>query len=123
MKRIFENIFKRDNKNTSQEIIKWWIKGLGFLNLFYLLYVIFYLTIIVFVFNNGWIFFLLPIIFAIGIIINSLYLSGLLTEIIISKVLKLKVDFNKISPKMKEWLIIISILLVVICSVYDIINQ
>jgi hypothetical protein len=123
MNRIIENIFKRDSINSSQEIIKWWIKGLGFLNLFYFLYVIFHLTIIVIVFQNGWIIFLLPIILTIGIIINFLYLSGLITEIILSKAFKLKIDFNKISPKIMEWLIIISILLVIICSAYDIINQ
>ena len=98
MKRIIENIFIRNNIYSSPEIIKWWLNGLGFLNLFFFLYVVFHLTIILFVFNNGFVFFLLPIIFAIGIIVNILYLSGLLTEIIISKAFKLKVDFDKISP-------------------------
>jgi hypothetical protein len=123
MKRIIENIFIRNNIYSSPEIIKWWLNGLGFLNLFFFLYVVFHLTIILFVFNNGFVFFLLPIIFAIGIIVNILYLSGLLTEIIISKAFKLKVDFDKISPIMKEWLIIISIFFVILCSAFNIINQ
>jgi len=122
MTQKIENIFERGELKSTQDIIRWWVKGLGFLNLFYLLYAIFHLAIILFVFNNGWIFFLFPIIFAIGVIINSFYLLGLITEIVVSKLLKINLDFDTLSPKIKKAIIIISILFTISCSLYEIIT-
>ena len=123
MIRKINKTFKREHLSSPKDIFIWWTKGLGFLNLFYLFYVIFHLTIIVTVFQNGWFFFLLPIILTIGLLINFVYLTGFITEIILSKMIKLKIDFNRNSPKIKVWLIVISVLIVMIFSIYDILNN
>ena len=123
MIRKINKTFKREHLSSPKDIFIWWTKGLGFLNLSYLFYVIFHLTIIVTVFQNGWFFFLLPIILTIGLLINFVYLTGFITEIILSKMIKLKIDFNRNSPKIKVWLIVISVLIVMIFSIYDILNN
>ena len=122
MNERIRNIFKREPVTSIREIYNWWMKGLGLLNLFYLLYVIFHLIIVATVFQNGLILFLLPVILGLGIVINIIYISGFITEITLSKVFRLAIDFDKSGPKLKEWLMIISVTLVLLCSVYNILN-
>ncbi len=118
-----ENIYVRHNVSSTDEIVRWWTKGFKYLNLFYLIYVVFHLTIIVTVFKNGWIFFLMPYVFAIGVLINIIFLSGLLMEIILNKLLKLNIDYNNNAPKIKKGLLIFSVLIVITFSIYDIMQQ
>ncbi len=123
MKFTISSILKRDKISSSKDIINWWLKGSGFLNIFYIIYVIFHLTIIVAAFHNSLNFFLLPVIVALAVLINMIYYSGLVFELILSKVFKRNIDFNNISPQIKEWLLIISITTVLLFSVYDITKQ
>jgi len=118
-----DKIFERNCLSNSKDIILWWLNGIGFLNLFYLLYVIFHLLILVKVFHNGWIFFLLPIIFFVWLLINSIFISGLLLELFLSRILKLNFNFDKYAPLLKGVFLIISILIVISISVYDILSQ
>lgn len=123
MKLKFKNIFLRKSTSTIKDIVSWWLNGICYLNLFYLLYVVFHLFIIVTVFHNGWIFFLLPIIVVVGLIINLIYISGLLFELLFSKLFRFKIDFDKYAPTIKEILFSISLLTVILLSIYDILYQ
>lgn len=117
------SIFKRDQLTSTKEIIIWWFKGIGLLNLFYLLYTIFHLTILALVFHYVWFSYLIPIIIILWFIINIFYFSGLLFEILLSRIFNLKIDFDTLAPKIKEWLIIISVMTIIFLSIYHIIYK
>ena len=117
------NIFKRDTLTSVKEIIKWWMKGIVLLNLFYLIYAILHYIILSQVFVSVWTTFITEIIIAIWLFINILYFSGLFAELILSKIFKAKINFDKISPKIKEWIILFSVIIVVLSSVYHIVNH
>jgi len=123
MKSYFETLFVRGKSLPYDEIVKWWNKGRCLLNLIFLIYVIIYFSIIVIVFKNGWIVFLLPIIFCIFILINILFSMGLFFELIAIKIFKTKIDFYKIAPEIKKWTIALIALFILILSVFDILNQ
>jgi hypothetical protein len=116
-------IFNRGDLKSDSEIIKWWEKGRGILNVSLLIYTLIYLSLIVLVFKNGWIVFLFPIIFALFIIVNLIYSFGLLIELASVKLFKLKIDFNKTAPEIKKIEIVLIIVLVFSLSLYDIHNQ
>ena len=75
-----------------------------------------------FVFKNGWIAFLIVPIFFLGLLINLIVLSGLFLEVTCSKVLKLKVDFNKYAPLLKQILTATAILIVLALSISDLLD-
>ena len=58
VKAYFDNIFTRDNLSNNREIIIWWNKGRGLLNVLALIYMIIHFSIILIVFKNGWILFI-----------------------------------------------------------------
>ena len=116
-------IFNRGELKSNYEIIKWWNKGRGILNLSLMIYTLIHLSLIVLLFNNGWIIFLIPIILVIFILINLIYSIGLVTELALSRLFKLKIDFNKVAPEIKRMEIALIILIVLSLSIFDILNQ
>ena len=120
---VFDKFFARDKLVSTKEILHWWIKGTGVLNIFYLLYTAIFLFILVEVFQNGWIFFLFPIILTIWILINAISMSGFFIELLFRKVFNSKIDFNKISPKLKMSLFAISVLIILFFSLLILINE
>ena len=116
-------IFDRESITTLEDIVEWWYRGTFLLNTIFISYVIIHLTIIVTVFENGWIFFLLVPIAFIGLLLNLLFVSGLFAEILLTKVLRLRTDFNKWGPTIKRLTSIICIFTIILLSLLDFINQ
>ncbi len=56
-KKYFSKIFSRENLNKPLDIIKWWNRGRFVLNAIVLLYSLLHLTIMLFVFKNGFVIF------------------------------------------------------------------
>jgi hypothetical protein len=123
MKLKFKNIFIRKEILHIKDIVTWWLNGIGYLNLFYLLYVIFHLLVIVTIFHNGWIFFLLPLIGIVGLIINIIFISGLLFEILFSKLFRFKINFDISAPTLEKILFIVSTTIVILLSIHNILDQ
>ena len=117
------NIFDRDEITTLGDIVEWWYRGTFFLNAFFIFYAIVHLTIIVTVFENGWIFFLLVPIAFIGLLLNLLFVSGLFAELLLTKVLKRQIDFKKWGPPIKKMAAIVCILTIILLSLLDFISQ
>lgn len=118
-----KDIFKRDNINTTKEIVQWWGLGRGLLNTSLIAYTLLHLAVIVLVFKNGWIVFLLPIIASIFLGVNIAFSLGLFVELFCSKVLNMNIDFNKVSPVIKRVQLVIIALIVLSLSLFDILNQ
>lgn len=116
-------IFQRDNIYSLTDIVSWWYRGTFYLNLFFILYSIVHLTIIITVFKNGWIFFLLVPIAFIGLIINLIFISGLFIEVLLTKVLRQNINFDKHGPTIKKIALLICVLTVLGLSMLDMVNQ
>jgi hypothetical protein len=112
-------VFRRRQLSTLSEVSEWWMKGLKLLNIFFILYSIFHLCIVLFVFNNGYGALLVVPIFFLGVLLNLIILSGLLIEVICSKVLRLSIDFNKHAPVIKQVLTAMAVLIVLALSIAD----
>ena len=117
------SINNRENILSTSDIVLWWLKGLGYLNIFYAFIVILHFAITVIIFENGWIYFLFPLIFITGVTINLFYLSGLAVELLFTKILKLKINFNKISSYLRSGLLIICMTFAFACAVWNILIQ
>ena len=123
MYQYINSIFQRTPITSTKEIIHWWSKGRVLLNLILLLLTIIHLSILWFVFKDGWIFFLLPFILLIWGIVNLLFSAGLIFELVNKKFFKSKVDFNKIASSIKVTKFIILIFIVVLISAWHLLNQ
>jgi len=123
MKTNLSNIFRRENLLSNNEIINWWNKGRGLLNILLLFYSILYLLLIVLVFKNGWVVFLLPIIAFLFVIINIFFSMGLFFELIALRLFKAKINFDLVAPNIKKWEFILIILFVLFFSIFDLFNQ
>jgi len=82
LKRCFDKIFFREHLNKPLDIIKWWNRGRFLLNVIVVLYSLLHLMIMLFLFKNGFIIFLLPIIFYVILLVNIIYSFGLVFELI-----------------------------------------
>jgi len=122
MKIQLSNMFQREHLTSNTDIINWWNRGRGLLNLLVLFYTILHLAIMVLVFKDGWIVFLLPIIFFIFIIINIIFSLGLLFEIIALRLFKSKINFDRIAPEIKKWEVGLSVLFILTLSFLHILN-
>lgn len=123
MKFDLSNIFKRENLSSNNEIINWWNKGRWILNIVLLLYTILYLAVIVLIFKNGWIVFLLPIILLLFVIINVFFSIGLFIELIALRIFRTKINFDLVAPEIKKWEFILIALFVLTFSILDLSNQ
>jgi hypothetical protein len=123
MKFDLSNIFKRGNLSSNNEIINWWNKGRWMLNIVLLLYTIIYLAVIVLIFKNGWIVFLLPIILLLFVIINVFFSIGLFIELIALRIFRAKINFDLVAPEIKKWEFILIALFVLTFSILDLSNQ
>jgi len=123
MKTNLSNIFRRENLLSNNEIINWWNKGRGLLNILLLFYSILYLLLIVLVFKNGWVVFLLPIIAFLFVIINIFFSMGLFFELIALRLFNAKINFDLVAPNIKKWEFILIILFVLFFSIFDLFNQ
>jgi len=123
MKTHLSNIFRRENLLSNNEIINWWNKGRGLLNILLLFYSILYILLIVLVFKNGWVVFLLPIIAFLFVIINIFFSMGLFFELITLRLFNAKINFDLVAPNLKKWKFILIILFVLFFSIFDLFNQ
>jgi hypothetical protein len=113
------NIFRREKLSSPSDVMRWWFRGLNYLNTFFVLYAVAHLLVTWFVFKNGWIFFLtVPILF-VGLLINLIYLLGPLSELLLSHILKVGINFNSFAPDMKRFLFVLFIATTIAFSVYD----
>jgi hypothetical protein len=92
------------------------------MNILFLCYAIFHMLILIIVFRNGWIFFLLPFVLTIFATINILFSFGMFVEII-SRKFNSKINFDKIAPEIKFWQYIANFILVAVLSVMHILSQ
>ena len=116
-------MFQCDNIHSLKDIVNWWYRGTQYLNVFFILYSIIHLAIIVTIFKNGWIvFYLVPIVF-VGLTINLIFISGLFIELLLTKLLRQNINFNKYAPSIKKFALLMSVLTVIVLSMIDIINQ
>ena len=113
------NIFRREALSSPVDKIRWWLKGLNYLNTFFVLYAIAHLLITWFVFKNGWIFFLTVPIFFVGLLANLIFLLGPIIELLMIYVFKLNINFNFVAPDIKRFLFGLFIAITIAFSVYD----
>lgn len=123
MKSYLNSVFQREQVTTTTDVIRWWNKGRLLLNLFLLIVTIIHILIIVVVIRNGWVFFLLPAIVTIWVIINLLFSVGLLFELISKKYFKSKIDFNESAPTIKAAEFVVLIAIVLIISIWHLSSQ
>jgi len=123
MRLHFSKILTRESLSSNEEIWVWWNTGRGLLNGLALIYTIVHLATIVIVFRNGWIVFLLPIIFWVFIAINLLFSFGLLVELIALRIFKSKIDFTRIAPEIKKWELVLIAVLILFLSIVDIVRN
>ena len=119
----YNKFFIRENLSSQRDVIKWWNKGRGLLNLFSFSYVIIHLAIIVFIFKNGWVFFLIPFIGLAFIVINIIFSLGLIFELVFSYSFKSRIYFNIMGPKIKVLQFVLCVLFILIISALDILRQ
>ena len=113
------NIFRRETISSPSDIVRWWFKGLSYLNTFFVLYAVAHLLVTWIVFKNGWIFFLtVPILF-VGLLINLMYLLGPVSELLLRFILKADINFNSFAPDVKRFLFVLFIATTISFSVYD----
>ena len=116
------DIFYREKITETEEIIRWWNKGRKWLNISFICFVIIHLAILNFILHNYWTFFLLPIIFFIGALINLVFSFGLFFELFMIRFLKRKINFDKISPIVKFvtcWVILFALIVLSIHNIVD----
>ena len=118
-----QKIFNRNDIHSLEDITNWWFRGTFLLNSFFILFSIVHLAILVIVFGNGWIFFLLVPIAFIGLLLNIVFISGLFAELFLTKLLRQQIDFDKLGPVIKKTSLFICILIIFILSAIDLINQ
>ena len=109
MKTYYSKIFERTiNSSNIIEIVSWWNKGRLLINVIYLVYSVLHFLFIFIFLENGFVYFLLPVIPIFWVIINIVYTFGLTFELIALKIFKSKINFNVISPSIKiiEFIII-----------------
>ena len=123
LKKYFDKIFSRGHLNTPLDIIKWWNRGRFLLNAIVLSYSLFHLMIMLFVFKNGFILFLIPIIFYVLLWVNIIYSLGLIFELVAKFIFRYNLQFNNVYSAIKKLQFAISILLVLALSVYGIITE
>lgn len=115
-------IFNREVLKTNAEISNWWNKGRILLNVCFLGYSILHFLFIVIFLKNGFVFFLLPMIPILLIIINIFFSLGLTIELVAKNIFKSHIDFDKISPIIKVCEFIIILISVLFLSISNIIN-
>jgi hypothetical protein len=113
------NIFRRQALSSPVDKIRWWLKGVSYLNTFFVLYAIGHLLVTWFVFKNGWIFFLTVPIFFVGLLVNLIFLLGPISELLLGYVFKLNINFNFVAPDIKRFLFVLFIAITIALSVYD----
>jgi hypothetical protein len=113
------NIFRREALSSPVDKIRWWLKGLNYLNTFFVLYAIAHLLVTWFVFKNGWIFFLTVPIFFVGLLVNLIFLLGPIIELLMVYIFKLKINFSFVAPDIKRFLFGLFIAITIAFSVYD----
>jgi hypothetical protein len=113
----------RNNLNGRKERISGLFRSIGFLNLFFFLYVVVHLLIITQVFHNGWVFFLWPFIVALWGLVNIIFLSGYWFALMIHKLSGSRTDPGRYASSVRKALFIICVLIVASFSIYNIINQ
>ena len=79
--------------------------------------------IMLFVFKNGFIIFLLPIIFYVVLLVNVIYSLGLVFELVAKFVFHYNLQLDNTYSTIKKLQFAISILLVLALSVYGIITE
>ena len=102
---MFQNTikaFERKGLRTNQEIFTWWLKGRGLLNFFVSVILIATFLVILMVFNNGWVYFLLPYGAVIMLAINVLYSLGALIELMPVRYFDSKMNFDNLAPIFKK---------------------
>jgi hypothetical protein len=122
-KKKFDKIFFRESLNKPLDIIRWWNRGRFLLNAIVLTYSLFHLMIMLFVFKNGFIIFLLPIIFYVVLLVNVIYSLGLVFELIAKFVFHYNLQLDNAYSIIKQLQFAISILLVLGLSAYGIITE
>ena len=123
MKSYLNNILNRSDIASYDDVVRWWNKGRLLLNVILLIITITHLLILILVFKNGWVFFLLPFILLIWVVVNFLFSAGLIFELVSKKFFKSKVDFNKVSPSIKLTEFIILTFIVVLISAWHLLKQ
>jgi len=121
--KYFDKIFLRDNLDRPFDIIKWWNKGRFLLNAIILLYSLLHLMIMLFVFKNGFIIFLIPIIFWLVLWVNIIYSLGLIFELIVKFIFHYNLQLNYAYSTIKKLQFLISILLVLSLAIYGILVE
>ena len=119
LKTTIQNIFQRSRISSVTGLIDWWLSGIKYLNLFLFFYTFLYLCIVLSVFEDGWAAFLVILAFYYWILINLFLLSGLALELICSKVLRLRLDYDSYAPTVKKGLFLVAILIVVALTIFN----
>jgi hypothetical protein len=120
---LFSGIFFRKNVNSTIKINEWWRRGQQSLNVAFIIYVALHMATSWLVFNKSFLFALiLPIIF-IGLLINLIFVVGVLIELSASKIFKFNIDFNRYAPLLKKCLFILAALFVISLSVVDLLQS
>lgn len=123
MKSYLNSIFCRCKIASYNDVVSWWNKGRFLLNVILLGITIIHLLILILVFGNGWVFFLLPFILLIWMVVNVLFSTGLIFELVAKKVFKSKIDFDKIAPSIKESQFFILVVIVFLVSIWHLLKQ
>jgi hypothetical protein len=123
MRHTMDINLKRENLLSNKEIIKWWNAGRGSINLLFFIYSVLHICVIAIAFKNDWIFIYGFFIVCGLVLINLIFSLGMLFEFASKFLIKSHFNFDIIGPKIKAWEIIVSALLTIGFSVWDIINQ
>ena len=112
----FHKILTRNQLKSEKEVIIWWGRGRALITLVFIFCVLIHFSIYVFVYKNGFVFFLLPFIALLFLAMHIFYSVGLYFEIIAKYYFKSKRDFDKISPKIKiAQFVVIGLTLYALC--------
>jgi len=122
MQKYFNNIFSREHLKTNKEILNWWNKGRKGLTIFFIAYSLLHFLFIYIFLENGFVFFLLPMIPLLVVIINVVFSFGLIFEILTKKVFKSNINFDKLSPKIKASELIFIGLFAISLSIWNILD-
>ena len=123
LKKYFDKIFFRESLNKPLDIIKWWNRGRFLLNAIVVLYSLLHLIIMFFVFKNGFVIFLIPIIFYVVLLVNVIYSLGLVFELIAKFFFHYNLQLDNAYSTIKKLQFVISILLVLALSAYGIVTE
>ena len=120
MKEKLKKIFVHEKINTTGEIFLWWIRGSDLFNVLFFIYFFIHFAILYFFFNNEWLVFLFPGVFFLWAFIHLMFISGLLTELFLKKIIRLKINIDRPAMIIKEIMLATSLILITFISVYNI---